>query len=228
MHLMSISVGGGTARRREPSEHADLASPAATRAAVRRLRDPRLWAGVLVVALSATVGGRVLAAADDTVQLWSATRDLPVGARVEPGDVAATSVHFADVATADGYLSVDASIVGRHLEQPVGAGQLIPSAALGSGAAPISELPVGVAAADLPPDLAVGDRVDVWALPDEGQGGEVARVIRDVRVAAVGDPELAVGGGDHEVLLAIESPADVAAALRGLAAARVVLVRVGG
>jgi hypothetical protein len=187
-----------------------------------------MWVGVLLVALSTTVGGRVLATADDTVRLWSAARDLPVGAQVGDGDVVAASVHFADAATAERYLSADAAVVGRRLDQPVQAGELIASSAIGAPAQPISELPLGVAAADLPSDLSAGDRVDVWALPGEGRDGGVARVVRDVRVIAVSDPELAVSGGDRQVLLAIATPSEAAGALRGLVAARIVLIRVGG
>jgi hypothetical protein len=37
-------------------------------------RDPRLWIGVVLVAGSVVAGARLLAAADDTVQVWSPRR----------------------------------------------------------------------------------------------------------------------------------------------------------
>jgi hypothetical protein len=190
-----------------------------------------MWIGVLLVAVSALVGGRALADADDTVELWAAARDLPVGVPIAAADLVSTSVHFADAQTVDRYVAAASALVGRPLAQPVGAGQLIPTSAVGRAAESASEIPVGVAAADLPADLAVGDRVDVWSLPDDGPSGgsgRASRVIRGVLVVAVGTPEIAAAGGERQVLLAVESSADVESVLGAVAVARPVLVRVGG
>ena len=59
-------------------------------------RDPRLWIGVVLVAASVVVGARVLAAADDTVQVWAAAADLGAGQRVDADDLVAQRVRFAD------------------------------------------------------------------------------------------------------------------------------------
>ena len=45
--------------------------PAALRGQRPAWRDPRLWIGIVLVAASVVVGARVLAAADDTVQVWA-------------------------------------------------------------------------------------------------------------------------------------------------------------
>jgi hypothetical protein len=228
---MSFLIGDPASRSTRAEEAAERTSPPATRAAVRRLRDPRMWIGVLLVAVSAMVGGRVLAGADDTVELWAAARDVSAGVPIVAADLVSTSVHFADTQTIDGYVAAASALVGRPLAQPVEAGQLIPSSAVGPAEQSTSEVPIGVAAADLPADLAVGDRVDVWALPDDGHSGgpiRVSRVIRSVRVVAVAAPEIAAAGGEREVLLAVESSAEVESVLGGVAGARPVLVRVGG
>ncbi|HRK48490.1 MAG TPA: hypothetical protein PK324_22875, partial [Nocardioides sp.] len=57
--------------------------PSAVRGHRSGWRDPRLWVGVVLVAVSVVVGSRTLAAADDTVQVWAAAADLGVGQRVE-------------------------------------------------------------------------------------------------------------------------------------------------
>jgi len=49
----------------------------------------------VLVAASVVVGARVLAAADDTVQVWAAARDLGAGQRVEADDLVAQRVRFA-------------------------------------------------------------------------------------------------------------------------------------
>jgi hypothetical protein len=190
-----------------------------------------MWIGVLLVALSAVVGGRVLAASDDTVELWAAARDLPVGAAISAGDLVSTSVHFGGGGAVNQYVPAVAGLVGERLAQPVAAGQLIPSSAIEAAARPMSEVPIGVAAADLPADLSAGDRVDVWARPDDarsGGGAAAIRVLRDVRVAAVTAPEIAAAGGDREVLLAVDSSDQVESVLDALIGTAPVLVRVGG
>jgi hypothetical protein len=227
---MSFLLGDATQLAERADEMAERTSPTATRVAVHRLRDPRMWIGVLLVAVSALVGGRALAATDDTVELWAAARDLAAGAPIVAADLASTSVHFADAQIGDGYVATASTLVGRQLAQSVRAGQLIPSSAVGPAEQPTSELPVGVAAADLPGNLGVGDRVDVWVLPDDVRSGgpvRVTRVLRAARVAAVTAPQVAGSGGEREVLLAVESSPEVESVLAALVGARPVLVRVG-
>jgi hypothetical protein len=223
---------GETARRSESGDDPSVRpSPPATRATTRRLRDPRMWIGVLLVAAAAMVGGRLLAAADDVVEVWAAARDLPADASISAGDLVATSVHFDDADSLVAYVPIDSELVGGQLVQPVEAGQLIPSSAIGNGAPPIAELPVGVAAADLPPDLSAGDHVDVWVVPDDGQAAgpmRVAPVLRDVRIISVTAPEIAAAGGERQVLIAVDTTSQVESALSALSSARPVLVRVGG
>jgi hypothetical protein len=223
--------GPGDARSAGLAGNEGHDSPPANRAAVGRLRDPRLWTGVLIVAVCALVGGHVLAAADDTVELWAAAHDLSAGSPLAPEDLVATSVRFDDPDSLRAYLPAAAAVSGRELAQPVQAGQLISSSAVGAAPAPLSELPLGVAGSDLPADLAVGDRVDVWAVPDEVQSGGAKRVIRvaaGVRVVSVDTPELVGASGDRHVVVGVDSDAAVEAALRGLAGMRAVLVRIGG
>ena len=51
-------------------------------------RDPRLWVGVALVLVSVVAGARLLASADDTVGVWSASSDLtdihPITGRALP------------------------------------------------------------------------------------------------------------------------------------------------
>ena len=60
-------------------------SPPAARLGRPRWRDARLLGGLLLVLLSVVLGARVLAAADDTVAVWSVTTDLAAGERPPGG-----------------------------------------------------------------------------------------------------------------------------------------------
>ena len=64
-----------------------LRDPASTRAAAGGprhppgWRDPRLWIGVAIVAVSVVVGSRLLAAADDSVAVWALPATWPPATR---------------------------------------------------------------------------------------------------------------------------------------------------
>jgi hypothetical protein len=227
---MSFSLGDPDPQADSGEQPREASAPRATRATARRLRDPRMWIGVLLVAVSALAGGRVLAVANSTVEVWSAGRDLPRDATIALSDLVSTSVHFSDSDTIRSYVPVARSLLGHQLAQPLEAGQLIPAAAVGSVDPPVAELPLGVAAADLPADLAAGDRVDVYALPDDQQSNavtDVSRVVRGIRVLDVAAPEISAAGGQREVLLAVDPTADLRSVLGALVGARPVLIRVG-
>ena len=96
-------------------------------------RDPRLWVGVVLVAGSVVAGSRLLAAADDTVQVWAASSDLGAGARLTEEDLVAARVRFADESTLAGYFTVDDELpADLELVHGVRAGELLPRAAVGS------------------------------------------------------------------------------------------------
>ena len=84
--------------------HAAIDVPAATRAQPPGWRDPRLWVGVAIVAVSVVAGARLLGAADDSVTVWAAARDVAPGDTVREDDLVSTSVRFEDTADLDRYL----------------------------------------------------------------------------------------------------------------------------
>jgi hypothetical protein len=143
----------------------DAATPARR---VRRpgWRDPRLWIGVVLVAGSVAVGARLLAAADDTVQVWTAASDLGAGARLTEEDLVAARVRFDDVAALAGYFTVDDELpADLELVHGVGAGELVPRAALGrTGERGLVEVPIAVEPEQVPPSVTTGAVVDVYVV----------------------------------------------------------------
>jgi hypothetical protein len=210
-------------------ESARPLSPPALRMKTNRLRDPRLWLGVVLVACSALVGGRVLAAADDTITLWRVAHDIPRGTPVESGDLEPAAVHFADGADAGAYLRAGESVPrGARAAHALAAGELLAASALDPARVAGPELPLGVEASDLPADLSPGEQVAVWAVPAQASRGQrVTLVLEGATLLAISSRGSTDVGSSRDVLLAVDSIDAVGAALRLLADSRPVLVRTG-
>ena len=139
-------------------------SPPAARAGRPTWRDPRLAVGLALVCLSVLVGVRVLAEADDTVPVLAAAAPLAAGQQVTADDLVTVRLRFASSADADRYLAGDAGLAaGSVLLRSVGAGELVPRAALTTeGAVGLVELPLALDPGRVPGAVRVGSTVDVW------------------------------------------------------------------
>ncbi len=142
-------------------------SPVARRSGTR-WRDPRLAIGIVLVAACALLGGRLLAAADDTVGVWATAREMNPGEPVAAGDLVRREIRFVDQADADRYVSAETSLpAGATLSRPLGAGELVPRGAVGTGdEVALTEVPLSVGAEAVPGTVRVGAVVDVWVTPD--------------------------------------------------------------
>lgn len=163
----------------------------------RRLRGPswldlRLITGVLLVLGSVVLGARVIGAADESVSVWAAARDLSAGTTLQAGDLQLVPVRLFDAGPV--YLAADSELPGRVLDRPVRAGELVPASALQDPSDRVSvALPVPYSA--VPFDLGRGQLVDVYATGADRQGGpEVTRLV----LAAA--PVQAIDGGESGVL----------------------------
>ena len=219
----------------------------ARRVARPRWRDPRLLLGVLLVLVCVLGGARLLSTADDYVEVWSASHDLSAGSALEAEDLQVRRVRFADQADADRYVSAEVAPLGVVLARAMGAGELLPRAALQGSAQPaLAELPLAVAEASVPTDLARGDVVDVWVVPDEdltttltpadGRRSAIApvlaeRVLPGVVVLSTGDGAVPLGGGGIRTIVVgvgAEEAQRLPSMLPALSAGEVVIVRMGG
>lgn len=206
-------------------------SPPANRSGRSRWRDPRLWLGTLLVLASVVVGAKVLAAADDTVAVWTLDHDASAGMSITASDVRATRLHFASAADESRYWLADDPLPAQaHLTRDVGNGELLAKAALSTdSAAVVHQLPLGVEAAGLPVDLAPGDHVEVWAVPKpEAVRSHPELVLSDAAVLALTDATLAGLGSDRQVVVALADSTDTQQVLDRLNGATVVLVRISG
>lgn len=191
------------------------------RAATPGWRDPRLWIGVLIVVVSVVAGSRVLASADDTVAVWSAASDLGAGDRLAADDLVPTRVRFADLGDLDGYFTVDDELpADLELTRGVGAGELLPRAAVGSaGDRETLEVPIAVDSDQVPGSVGSGSVVDVYLVsssPDTsvsgraGAGGKAGDRSAEPALSAVSvveAPALDQGfaaTGKRQLVLAVE------------------------
>ncbi len=204
-------------------------APAAVRLRAPSWRDPRLLVGVLLVLGSVVLGARVVAAADDTTPFYAAAGPLVPGDRVEADDVRVVEVLLEG---ADGtYLPADADLApGTVVTRSVGAGELLPRAALGTqGDVALQAVSVPVEG-ERPSGLVTGAVVDVWvAQPDPDRAGtfsEPQRLVRGATVADVADSGSALGstgGSTAQVLLEQDALAGVLGALANEAVVSLVL-----
>jgi hypothetical protein len=140
---------------------AELPKPTAARLRKPSWRDSRLVFGVVLVLLSMAIGGKVMAAADDTVPMYAAAASLVPGQPVTQRDVKRVDVQLG--ADRSRYVAADHEIAHDTFAlRDVRPGELLPTSALGKRAdislKPVS-VPVGGGSAA---QLVAGSIVDVW------------------------------------------------------------------
>jgi len=192
-HDVPVSASASTSASPDPG----AVTPPARRAASASWRDPRLVAGLVIVAISVLVGVKLFSGADDTVSVWTVTTDLRSGTTVEADDLRRRAVRFSDPADADRYVSAESAVpAGTTLVRDVGVGELLPRAALGSADdQSLVEVPIAVAAEALPSTVRAGSVVDVWVTPEpkSGNAADSLLVFDDVVVIAVPGTGSALG-----------------------------------
>jgi hypothetical protein len=134
-----------------------------------RWKDGRLVLGVLLVAITALAGAKLLSSADDTTTIWAAKHDLAAGTTLTDDDLTTARVRFTNGEDASRYVAADADLKGLVVTRAVDAGEFVPrDAAVSEAEKDRTELPLSVATGRLPADIASGDDVDIWVVPKDG------------------------------------------------------------
>jgi hypothetical protein len=205
-------MGGDAMSSRQSPPIQVGAAPAARRLGSSRWRDPRLAVGIILVAASVVLGARVMASADDTVPVWSLRRDVPAGKSLTSDDVTVTHVHFESVDDADRYFDGDQTLPSDWIaEHDLVAGELLAQSALTEPEeSAVDQLPLTVTEGFYPPDLAPGDRVDIWVIPDESvdQSPDTLPQLDDVAVLDVDAAGSSLDGTSTTVVVALEAVND--------------------
>ena len=193
-----------------------------------RWRDGRLLLGVLLVAITALAGAKLLSAADDTTAVWAAGRDLPAGTTLTGADLTTVRVRFTSGDAAGQYVAADADLKGLITTRRISKGEFVPrEAATSQEETERTELPLSIATGRLPADTAVGDQVDVWVVPKEQQAKLLWAEVRVVQIDAV--KGVSGGSARRQVLVGLDTKdvSKLPAALTLMSEGEPVLVRRG-
>ena len=204
------------------------ASPPAGRLAAPAWFGSRAVLGVLLVLASVVLGAKVVSAADRSQLVWAASRDLAPGAQLGAGDVERKRVRLFGDDTRR-YLSASGPApVGYFVRRGIGAGELLPFAALTRPGADLSfrMVTVPVARGHLPPALATGSQVDVYVTPETKPATEPRLVLRNVTVLQRPQGRgFSSAASDESVVLQVR-PGDVPLLLAAMSEGRIDLVGV--
>jgi hypothetical protein len=195
-----------------------------------RWKDGRLLLGVLLVAITALGGAKLLSAADDTTAIWAAERDLPAGTKLTSQDLTTVRVRFTSDAAAGQYVAADADLKGLVVTRAVSKGEFVPrEAAVTQADSQRTELPLSIATGRLPADTAAGDHVDIWVVP-KAADQPAKQLWAEVRVIQVDTAKGVAGGSSRRQVLVGLEPTELTrlpAALAMMSTGEPVLIRRG-
>ena len=175
----------------------DLPAPVAARLRRPGWRDPRLLAGLAMVAASVLLGSWVVRTAQATVPVYVSRAALVPGDRLEVDQLAVVDVRLGTV-NLDHYLRADRPVATDGVAvRAVGRGELVPASAVGSSA-DLDLRPVSVTLTRAPSsDVVPGALVDLWFTPpaprDGTQPAEPDELAGGLTVAEVSTPSGAFG-----------------------------------
>ena len=189
------------------------APPVALRTSTPGWRDARLWIGIAIVAASVVAGARLLSSADDTVPVWATAVDMGAGEPVSEADLEVRRVRFAEGDDLDRYFRADDELpADLQLTRGVGAGELLPRAALGAASdSDRLQVSVEVTPGRVPTDVGSGSVVDVFVLDPSGadagarRGEGGAPALAEVTVVDAPEPDASFGAtaGLRQLVLAV-------------------------
>ncbi len=208
---VTVRVGSGMMGRvsRNLGNPGVQAPPVAVRATTPGWRDPRLWIGIAIVAVSVVAGARLLASADDTVAVWAVVDDMGAGDLVAGADLQVRRVRFAGSGDLERYFRADDTLpADLQLTRGVGAGELLPRTAVGAAAdADQLQISIEVAPGRVPTSVDSGAVVDVFVL-DAGGGrpqADPGPALTEVTVVDAPAPDASFGStaGLRQLVLAV-------------------------
>ena len=144
----------------------ELPAPPVSRLRRPGWRDPRLLAGLAMVAGSVALGSWVVQDAQRTVDVYVARGTITPGSELAPDDLGVAQVRLGP-GELDRYLTVADGVPDRAVAvRVVEAGEILPRSAVGA-ASDLDVRPLAVPVVQrLSQDVVAGSQVDLWEVPE--------------------------------------------------------------
>ncbi len=188
-------------------------------------RNPRTALAIALIAISFVAALALSQEAHQSIQVWSANHPLLIGQTITSNDVKISRVLLPE--NASHYLASSVRIFNLKVRSQVGVGELIPVTALTKevGVSHLQSLPVRVARSDLPTDLQVGQRVDLYSVATSAAQAQTEPVLaaHGLIVESI-DQKSKDLGGDIGIVLSV-SKSSVLSVVGAIAYSRVLVVR---
>ncbi|MET1133677.1 MAG: hypothetical protein ABWX60_09670 [Aeromicrobium sp.] len=206
-------TGGDTSRR-----------ALARRTSISRWRNPRLVLGAGLVLVSAIAGGWLVATARDTTDYWLVREEVRAGEAVDSADLTPVAGRL-DASASAGLVPTREGVPRGVWARDAAPGTLLVRDAVVDEASRGRELAMPVPAGTAPPDLAPGERVDVWAGPGDSADPSrpTRRVLVDVAVVSLSRVD---GSGTRTLVVDAGRGGPGADVVSALSAGRLTVVRV--
>ena len=140
----------------------------------------------------------IVQASEKNIAVWSAKKDLAIGERITPASLIISKVLLPNNSAL--YLAAKSSILGKTVIRPIGSGELLPRSSLSEQTSGliVRGLPLQISRNDLPADLAAGQLIDIYALPQRSSAAtgnsDVTLVAGTVRVESIDTKSRDLGG----------------------------------
>ena len=197
----------------------------------RRVPDPRVLVGIVLVVASAAGTTALVTATTRTVSVYRAEQAIVAGQKVTADRLVATSVRLGEVQGA--YLQGSLPAEGLVATRTVEAGEIVPISAVGTTAQLDTATVVLDLASPLADGVAAGTDVDLWSAPrlEEAQEryGPPVVLVSDAVVSRVATPKGLIAGAQKDSV-EVQVPRDEVAGLLEAQAdgSRISAVAVGG
>jgi len=188
-------------------------------------RDPRLLAGLVLIALAVAGVVMIVDRADTTTPFYAAAHDLAPGTVLTKDDLIVVNVRVGS----GEYVPQTADVVGKVLDRTVGEGELVPVAAL---VAPdrFAARDIAVESAmPLAEGVGVGSLVDVWVTVQAETGPQSTLVGSGLPVTDIREAASSLGSGGGQTVYVAVPLEDVGRVLDAVSAdGDVAIVAAGG
>lgn len=181
-------------------------APVAVRPVRVGWRDPRLWFGIALVAVCVVVGSRVMASADDTVEVYVAADPLPVGTPIGEAALRKVAARLPEEVLAGLVTPGQEPAPDAVLATSLPAGALVPRhVVVDPGELDLVQVPISVDPEQVPPSVGTGSVIDLYLLQAGGPAGESAEpALAGVSVVAAPDPaDALVASNTRQLVLAV-------------------------